>query len=354
MRKILFFAALIAASTLVYTGCSFPIGDEPENPSEGGGGGGSSSSVAVNGCLPGKFSVSPSHKVSFSQGNLVYQASENRYRFHLKQYQIVGGEYYGNVFHNGIRCRNEDASSSYEGWIDLFAWGSANKPWTRGDAAYALTTYHEWGDKQIENGGNSNEWRVLSASEWHYMLKERPNAAYKVGFCVMKRALYTNIYLERNEFAEDWVDHDAMLLIPDNWTCPNGINFISVAEQANWSWIESNAQWDDHGLGWWSNPVSHGYTVANEYTISELEKLEASGVVILPATGFVWADGHYSYSSDQGDYWSCNKANGIMQQELEGAAYAMEFKCLYPAVIEPATASGIAGGKAIRLVKDVK
>lgn len=353
MKKILFFAALIAASTLVYTGCTFPIGDEPENPSGGGGGGGSSSSVAVNGCLPGKFSVSPSNKVSFSQGNLVYKASENRYRFHLKQYQIIGGEYSGNVFHDGIRCRNEDASKTYDGWIDLFGWGTANQPWARGDAAYAQTSFQEWGDKSIENGGGANAWRTLSASEWQYLLKERPDAAQKVGFCVMKKALYTNIYLERNEYVEDWVDHNAMLLIPDNWTCPSGITFIPIGAQSEWDWTNSSSEWDNNGLGWWGSS-SYSNTIPNDYKISELEKLEASGVVILPATGFVWADGHYSYSSDQGGYWSCNKANGIMQQELEGAAYAMEFKCLYPAVIEPATATGISVGCAVRLVKDVK
>lgn len=127
MKKILFLA--LAALTIAFSGCSLLIGNEPETPSSGNGGsggGGSSSSVAVNGCLPGKFSVSPSHKVSFSQGNLLYQPSGNRFRFQNKQYQIVGGQYWGNIFHDGIRCCNEFAAKDYEGWIDLFGWGTAN------------------------------------------------------------------------------------------------------------------------------------------------------------------------------------------------------------------------------------
>ena len=354
MRRFLFFVLVLAAGIL--SGCSRPSGDEPENPSGGNGGneggGSSSTSVAVNGCLPGKFSVSPSDKVSFSQGNLLYQASGNRFRFHAKQYQIVGGEYYGSVFHDGIRSRNEDTSKDYDGWIDLFAWGSANQPWARGDAAYSLTTYHEWGDKAIENGGNSNAWRMLSASEWQYLLKERPKAEYKVGVCVLKKAMYTNIYLERNSLTEGYADHDALMLIPDTWTCPSGITFISVAEQANWTWMNSNSEWDDHGLGWWLNSSS-GYTIANEYKISEMEKLEASGVVFLPATGFVWSDGHYSYSTNDGDYWTCNEYEDPMNPSIN-YAYAMQFTCLYPANISPAESAVISGGKAIRLVKDVK
>lgn len=356
MRKIFLFAFALAVGALAFTlsGCSLPA-NEPENPSGGSGGGGSggnsSSSVAVNGCLPGKFSVSPSHKVSFSQGNLVYQASGNRFRFQNKQYQIVGGQYWGNIFHDGIRCCNEFAAKDYEGWIDLFGWGTANQPWLRGDAAFAQYTFHEWGDKSIENGGGSNAWRTLSASEWQYMLKERPNATYKVGMCVMKEALYSNIYLERNELTEDFEDHDALMLIPDDWTCPSGITFVPIGAQGDWIWMNSNAEWDIHGMGWWSK---ESYDAdLNVYTISQINKLEASGVVFLPATGSVKYDGSYSYSSDMGNYWSCNDHYDPMNPDAKGA-YAMCFKCLYPTTIAPAESCGVAAGYAIRLVKDVK
>lgn len=351
MKKLLFFA--LAVLTIAFSGCSLLIGNEPETPSSGNGGSGNgsgSTSVAVNGCLPGKFSVSPSHKVSFSQGNLMYQASGNRFRFLSKQYQIVGGGYYGNIFHDGIRCRNEDGSATYEGWIDMFAWGAGKQPWKRGAEAANLTTFYDWGNQSIENGGGANAWRTLSASEWQYLLKERPNATQKVGFCNMQKAIYTNIYLERNELTEGFTDHYAMMLIPDNWTCPSGITFVPIAAQSEWGWMDSNAEWDEHGLGWWLFS-SYDSAVPNDYKISEVEKLEASGVVFLPATGTMY-DGSYSYSSNMGYYWTCNDYEDPMNPQFN-SAYAMNFSALYPARIAPAEASGVGAGYAVRLVKDV-
>ena len=53
--------------------------------------------VAVNGKLPGKFSVSATKVVCFSQGNLQYKASTNTWRFAEEQYDFVGDTEKGNV-----------------------------------------------------------------------------------------------------------------------------------------------------------------------------------------------------------------------------------------------------------------
>ena len=127
------------------------------------------------GALPGKFSIAAHDTVYFSQGNLCYQASSRTWRFATHQYDMV--------------CRdNENISSSYSDWIDLFGWGTsgwnsratAYQPWsTSTDNTHyypgrsknnALTGSYaraDWGVyNAISNGGNTaGQWRVLSRDE---------------------------------------------------------------------------------------------------------------------------------------------------------------------------------------------
>ena len=63
------------------------------------------------------FLVSATKQVRFSQGNLQYQASTNTWRFAETQYSIVGNA-------------NENISSSYSGWIDLFGRGTSGSGFT--------------------------------------------------------------------------------------------------------------------------------------------------------------------------------------------------------------------------------
>lgn len=76
---------------------------------------GTSTPSTGDGVLSGKFSVSASQKVHFSQGNLQYKASTNTWRFAAEQYHCVGSN-------------NANISPSYNGWIDLFGWGTGNNP----------------------------------------------------------------------------------------------------------------------------------------------------------------------------------------------------------------------------------
>ena len=65
-----------------------------------------------NGALYGYFSVAPDRKIRFSQGNLQYQPSTATWRFALHQYDCIGDE-------------NSNISADYDGWIDLFGWGTS-------------------------------------------------------------------------------------------------------------------------------------------------------------------------------------------------------------------------------------
>ena len=157
------------------------------------GGGGSD---APTGAVDGLFSVSPTQKVYFSQGNLQYQASTNTWRFAENQWDYVGGYdfSYGN-YGNVEGSSNNDISSTYSGWIDLFGWGTSgydhgavcSQPWDcslidSNYYAYGLSTYNlfdqagkaDWGYNCIVNGGNTNNlWRTLAQQEWYYVLMSR-------------------------------------------------------------------------------------------------------------------------------------------------------------------------------------
>ena len=87
--------------------------------------------IIPDGALPGLFSVSATKQVHFSQGNLQYQASTNTWRFAEHQYDYVGtqtADYCGFYGGNVSGSDNRNISSTYNGWIDLFGWGTGSNP----------------------------------------------------------------------------------------------------------------------------------------------------------------------------------------------------------------------------------
>lgn len=144
------------------------------------------------GAIGGVFTVNANGgKVYFAQGNLQYQASTNTWRFADKQWE-------------SLIDANSNISPTYDGWIDLFGWGTSGwdngnvyyRPWDydfvydRTDCGYGygptdgrnytfdLTGEYaraDWGIyNPITNGGNqSGLWRTLIDAEWDYVLKTR-------------------------------------------------------------------------------------------------------------------------------------------------------------------------------------
>ena len=111
--------------------------------------------------LESEFSISDTTKVHFASGNLLYQPSTKTWRLAPRQYDIVGGycsqapvgthgtiwEYITNTTTNKkewTRCSNDNThNASYEGWIDLFAWGTSGWYGTEpeiGEVAYNAST----------------------------------------------------------------------------------------------------------------------------------------------------------------------------------------------------------------------
>ena len=172
------------------------------------------------GAIEGVFSVSKTKKVAFSQGNLQYQANTNTWRFAEHQYDMVGIGYgqtyigYDAVLSNVVggnvqNSDNRELSPTYSGWIDLFGWGTGNNPTNSSEAIDDYSTFVDWGVNKISNGGNvANVWFTLSNDEWNYLLSSRPNANDKKGMAEVNGI-------------------NGLVLLPDDWTLPNGAEFTS-------------------------------------------------------------------------------------------------------------------------------
>ena len=229
-------------------------------------------SVWPNGTLPGLFSVDAIRKVQFSQGNLQYRASTNTWRFADNQYECIKED-------------NINISPTYDGYIDLFGWGTSGynhgaicyQPWSTntspqnyyayGDASYHLfdqNGWADWGYNPIINGGNQeNYWRTLTVSEWNYIFFNRETAS---------GIRFAKVYV--NDIASDGI-----ILLPDDWD--ESMFWLTHTNQ-------SDANWD-------SNPIS----------IEQLSFLEDLGVVFLPSAG------HRSYNSLSGPTWGDSLMNII-------------------------------------------
>lgn len=246
---------LFGIATAMFTAC----GDEPEVTKKDENPNGTSSNGALT---KGAFTIAQGKQVYFSQGNLQYQASTNTWRFAENQWDIIGEA-------------NENISETYDGWIDLFGWGTSGyngkNPYMASDYEYygdgendIAGTNYDWGVyNKISNGGNKADmWRTLTVDEWNYLVGVRPhcNNLYSLG-CV------------------DGIN--GLILLPDDWVLPDGSSFT---------------------------PHGEGYKT-NDYTIKEWTKMETNGAVFLPAAGYrsrkyvstVGSYGYYWSSSARGD-----------------------------------------------------
>lgn len=218
------------------------------------------STPSGDGMLSGEFSVSDTKKVHFSQGNLQYQASTNKWQFAAHQYDTIGGA-------------NSNISASYTGWIDLFGWGTGNNPTFASTDYNDYSTFVDWGVNAISNGDNkANLWRTLTKLEWVYLFYGRANAAKLFGMGSVNGV-------------------NGTILLPDNWVLPTGASFTAsttqgLADQGSY-YFNSNG-----------DNFSH-----NAYTTEQWDVMESAGAVFLPAAG-------YRNGTDVGDvgstgyYWS--------------------------------------------------
>ncbi len=208
-----------------------------------------------NGAIKAAFSVSADKKVYFSQGNLQYQASTGTWRFAEHQWDFVGTQNpddEGNLGGTVNGSDNANISENYDGWIDLFGWGTSGYndkfPYMTsttnndyGDGANDIAgTNYDWGvNNAISNGGNqAGMWRTLTKEEWIYLIKTRADASSKRGVATVNSVT-------------------GLVLLPDDWALPAGVTFASGG--SNFS--------------------------QNTYFAEDWAKMEANGAVFLPAAG---------------------------------------------------------------------
>lgn len=174
-RKILLFA--ITATTIgLFTSCQKESNQEVyKRPA---------------GALPGKFSVSDTKQVYFSQGNLTYDVSTKKWAFYHNQYD------YDHDFNPNV--------------ISLFTWGynaaksivpngeeMNNIDRTSGDFSQS----EDWGS-QI---GDGKTWRTLTITEWMYLLYLRKTTGPKF------------IIINEPGITIEGVNFDGLVLYPDDY-----------------------------------------------------------------------------------------------------------------------------------------
>jgi len=244
--------------------------------------------------IRGKFSIGENKQVYFAPGNLQYQASTKTWRFAEHQYDALGEA-------------NANIADDYAGWIDLFGWGTGDKPTLYTDYRYYYCfSYHDWGMNPITYTGDSetHHWRAMSENEWNYLFKTRPNYDKLSGHAVVNGVR-------------------GYILLPDDWELPWGIVFY--ARTSSWT--------------------------KNTYSLEQWEKMENAGAVFLPLTGYRKAKevksldyGHY-WLSTQGDLVYYGKSLDFYET---GSAISG-----YTAKIETSNNSNPQCGYGVRLIEPV-
>lgn len=200
--------------------------------------------VTASNYKPHGFSInSDGEKITFAPGNLQYNAATKKWRFASEQYEIIGQA-------------NENISSSYSGWIDLFGWGTSGYnqcyPYlTSSSANYGLNGIIGYGEGKEYCWGQHNQIGNDTKGTWYtpasgddaqdlcYLISKRPNASHLCGFATV-------------------VGYKGLVLLPDDWEKPAGVTFND------------------------RNTTSYN---ANTYSAAQWQKMEGNGAVFLPAAG---------------------------------------------------------------------
>ena len=265
--------------------------------------------VKFPGLLAGKFSVSDTQQVQFSQGNLqavvgggyapdYYYASSWKFAEH--QWDYLG--YTGNNNHFG---------TGYS--VDLFGWVGTNV--SDANFGYGLCTStddndygkpnntlkSDWGTVIITNGGNTPNygWRTLTKDEWVYLFARTTTS----GICYAKATVNGK---------------SGVILLPDDWSA--SYHALASANTANADFT--------------SNPIT-----AAEWT----SDFEAHGAVFLPAAG-IREGTSVSHVNSSGQYWSSTS-------EGYNSAYQVFFD---NSDLNPSSNPGRHNGCSVRLVRDAE
>lgn len=236
----------------------------------------------------GKFSVSTTQQIAFSSGNLQYHPLNNQWRFAESQIDCVGDA-------------NANISPTYDGWVDLFCWGTGDEPTRIVTNNNAYPNFVDWGSNVIATD-TANTWRTMSADELRYILSSRPNAAALNGIAHINGV-------------------NGLVLLPDDWVAIEGLTFNTGA------------------YGHWSREY---YAVHNTFTLEQWQQMEEAGAIFLPAVGYRQGNSIYA-SGSKGYYWTTSPNGGCGPITLEFSAKEIVTNSSYRY-----------SGLSIRLIKDIE
>ena len=268
------------------------------------------------------FSVEANKKIQFSQGNLQYLANTNIWKFADNQYDRC----FTSDITTGITYTYYTSSST--NWVDLFGWGTSGAntyPYTLGilNNNYGPTnsdiynSVDEWGKYcAISNGGNqANQWFTLQKLEWSYLFTAQTRTNK------WARATITN--------TEPAINVCGIILLPDNWICPNDITTIL-------------------------NCNTNSSFATNIIDLNTWNKLEASGAIFLPLTGYLYYNTKLTNpqwriiaTTTDGYYWSSSASD--IPGETNTKAYRWHFDNSHNDVATEQRRNGFA----VRLVREV-
>lgn len=169
----------------------------------------------------GVFSVAGNKKVQFAKGNLRYQGDdwEGHWSMANQQYEVLGQE--------NVQAQRE---STYPADLkDLLCWSTAKNRYGINNyyyieeeaeaASYFQGDFADWGSVPALISDLGSGWSTLSKDEWNYLLNERENAAQ-----LKMTATVAGV--------------KGLVLIPDEWTAPDGVLISEEMTADQWATIE--------------------------------------------------------------------------------------------------------------------
>ena len=222
--------------------------------------------MATEGALKGRFTINDAgDQIVFSKGNLQYNADTDTWRFAEHQYDYVGDATSGNVYVNETKSNNSLISATYDGWIDLFGWGTSGY-----NSRYPYLTSTNAGDY----GNPANPWSDIIGTDYDWGVYNA--AQLGEGWYIPTIGIWGTLFGRTDLIGRATVcGVHGFVLLPDNWVVPTEATWTLSAE--NWS--------------------------TNVYDEDTWALMEEAGAVFLPAAGLRSGTG-ISDAGNKGEYCS--------------------------------------------------
>lgn len=241
------------------------------------------------------FSISDSVKGYFLKGNLQYDIDNHKYLLAENQWTILNK---ATSYTNRQYAIDNSKQLLTKGKIDLFGWGTGQKPNSATQDSYGYTAFNDWGTAAATDIGVQS--RTLTADEWQYLYNSH---------CKTLVTLSTN----------DGKTVHGLLIFPDNINLSDARSFLRSSSSAR------NINDDRTYINWNVNIIDE-------------KNLLKSKALFLPACGYRYGSDADAYNSF-GYYWSATNCS-------DTTACSINF---FNHIVLPQYGSLKNGGRAVRL-----